>query len=354
MKIKVAIVGSGFGVYCLLPAFDGLKGCNVRSICAEKAERLFAYWRNRGKGKIYTDWKGMLEKEKPDAVAIAVVPKYQYEIARYALDNGIAVFAEKPLTTSVATSLQLCELAEEKNLPGMVDFLFPEIPEWAAAKAALERGLAGKILNVNVRWEFLSYDLKNSVKSWKTDVDEGGGALSFFFSHTLYYLEYFLGRIKTLQCVLSKSEKSLNGGESIVNMIILFESGCTGNAHMSISSIGKQQHSIEFEGEEGTLILQNENDNFVDGFELLFANQKRVEKVKVDNSFGLPPDAEDPRVRAVKPIAERFLHWCSTGVASKPDFRAGLRVQELIELARISNSEFRHEQKSNGSHTDLQ
>ena len=355
MKIKVAIVGSGFGVYCLLPAFEGLKGCEVRSICAEKSARTFTYWKGKERGKIYADWKEMLEKERPDAVAIAVVPKYQYEIARFALDNGIAVFAEKPLTTSVATSLRLCELVKEKNLPGMVDFLFPEIPEWAAAKKAIEKGLAGKILNVNVRWEFLSYDLKNGVKSWKTDVSEGGGALSFFFSHTLYYLEHFLGRIKTLQCVLPKSEKSLNGGESIVNMVMLFENGCTGNAHMNISYVGKQKHLLEFEGEEGTLILQNENDSYVDGFELIFANRKRVEKIKGDNSYGLPrDDSEDPRVRVVKPIAERFLHWCSKGVASKPDFRDGLRVQELIELARISNVEFQNEQKSIGSHTDLQ
>lgn len=354
MNVKIAIIGSGFGVYGILPAFDGLEGCEVQSICAEKSPRLFSYWKDRERGKIYADWKQMLEKEKPDALAIAVVPKYQYEIARYALDNGIAVFAEKPLTTSVATSLRLCELVKEKNLPGMVDFLFPEIPEWVAAKTDLEKGLAGKILNVNVRWDFLSYDLKNGIKSWKTDVSEGGGALSFFFSHILYYVEYFLGKIKTLQCVFSTSEKSLNGGESIVNMVMLFESGCTGNARMNISHIGQQRHSIEFEGEEGTLILRNENDSYVDGFELFFANREGVEKIKVDNSFGLPSDAEDPRVRVVRPIAERFLHWCSTGVASKPDFRDGLRVQELIELARISHGEFQDEQKSIGGHTDLQ
>lgn len=285
----------------------------------------------------------MLEKEKPDAVAIAVVPKYQYEIARFALANGIAVFAEKPLTTSVDASVRLCELAQKKNLPAMVDFLFPEIPEWKAAKTVIEKRILGKILNVNLQWNFLSHDLKHGIKSWKTDVLEGGGALSFFFSHTFYYLEYFLGKIKTLQCVLAKSEKSLNKGDSIVNMIILFEQGCTGSAHMNISYIGNQKHSIEFEGEKGTLVLKNESDNFVDGFELTLASQKRVEKIKVDNSFGLPSGTEDSRVKLVKLIGERFLRWCKKGVAAKPDFRDGLRVQKLIELAKISNSKLQNE-----------
>ena len=47
----------------------------------------------------------------------------------------------------------------------MLDFLFPEIPEWHAAKKAIENGLIGEILKVNVDWTFLSYDLMNHIKS---------------------------------------------------------------------------------------------------------------------------------------------------------------------------------------------
>ena len=83
----------------------------------------------------------------------------------------------------------------------MIDFIFPEIPEWNTAKKTIENQLIGKIHNVNVDWKFLSYDLRNHIKSWKTDVEQGGGALSFYFSHVFYYLEYFLGRIKNLQYV---------------------------------------------------------------------------------------------------------------------------------------------------------
>ncbi len=57
----------------------------------------------------------MLQKEKPNAVAIAVIPKYQYEIAKYALENEIAVFAEKPLTTTVHNSSELNKLAQKKR-----------------------------------------------------------------------------------------------------------------------------------------------------------------------------------------------------------------------------------------------
>ena len=36
-----------------------------------------------------------------------------------------------------------------------------------------------------------------------------GGALSFYFSHVLYYLEYFLGRIKNIQNVIFPRQKKV-------------------------------------------------------------------------------------------------------------------------------------------------
>ena len=128
MDIKVAIIGSGFGMYGLLPAFSGIKGCQVVSICGKNSERMLNYCKKLGLVR-YTNWREMLQKEKPNAVAIAVIPSYQYEIAKYALENGIAVFAEKPLTSDYDASLELSELAKEKGLPNMLDFIFPEIPE---------------------------------------------------------------------------------------------------------------------------------------------------------------------------------------------------------------------------------
>ena len=338
MNTKVAIIGSGFGMYGLLPAFSGIKGCQVVSICGKNSERMLNYCKKLSLNR-YTDWREMLQKEKPDAVAIAVIPSHQYEIVKYALENGVAVFAEKPLTTSFATSREISKLAKEKGLPNMLDFIFPEIPEWEAAKKVVESGLVGKIHKINVDWAFLSYDLRNSIKSWKTDVQQGGGALSFYFSHAFYYLEYFLGRIKNIRCNFSSSEKSLNKGETSINMTILFENRCMGKVNMDISYSGQQKHIIEFFADNGKIILKNISDSFVDNFELTVNTGKKIQKIKPNSVLDISDDeSEDPRVKVIKPIAERFLNWCNTDVEAKPNFEDGLRVQELIEMARASNS----------------
>jgi predicted dehydrogenase len=338
MITRIAIVGSGFGMYCLLPAFSGIKGCEVVSICGKNSERMEKFCKRFCITR-YDNWKEMLETEKPDAVAISVIPKNQFEIAEYALQNKIAVFAEKPLTTSLDTSIRLNKLAKKNDLPNMIDFIFPEIPEWCEAKKIIEKGTLDKILNINVDWTFLSYDLKNCIRSWKTDIDQGGGALSLFFSHVFYYLEYFLGKIKNLQCDFTLLGENYNSSENIINITMVFENGCVGNVHMDISNAKQQKHVIEFHTKNKIIILQNYSESFVDNFKLIISEENNTEKIMNGNLKNHDYEQlEDSRVKVIKPLATRFIKWCNTGIPSKPDFQDGLRVQKLIEMARNQNS----------------
>jgi len=113
MNTKIAIIGSGFGMYGLLPAFSKIRECEIVGICGKNSKKMQNYCKKQSI-RVYDNWKQLLLEEKPDAVAIAVIPKFQYGIAKYALENGIAVFAEKPLTSSMRTCLSLSKLAKKK------------------------------------------------------------------------------------------------------------------------------------------------------------------------------------------------------------------------------------------------
>ena len=335
MSPTVAIIGSGFGMYCLLPAFSNTKGCQVVSICGKNSERMSSFC-EKYNVKQYNDWKEMIQKEKPDAIAVAVIPKHQLEIVKYALERKVAVFAEKPLTTNYETSLELCQLAKKYELPNMVDFEFPEIPEWIHAKNIIENEKIGEILSVELDWNFLSYDLANTIKSWKTDVEQGGGALSLVFSHTFYYLEYFVGKIKSVECSLVSSEKSLNKADTTINMKLFFENGCNGRINVDISNNKEQKHIIKFFGNKGKLSLENVSNELVDNFELKLNKNSELHTPIQKLNF-LEDKNEDPRIKIVVNLTKKFINWCNTGVPAKPNFEDGLRVQKLIELARKNN-----------------
>ena len=75
MTSKVAIIGSGFGMYGLLPSFSRIDECDVVSICGKNSDRMEQYCKKFNLNH-YDNWKEMLHTEHPDAIAIAVVPKY--------------------------------------------------------------------------------------------------------------------------------------------------------------------------------------------------------------------------------------------------------------------------------------
>ena len=337
--IKVAIIGSGFGLYGLLPAFYSIKNCNVVGISGKNSKRMedtcIKYNLKR-----YENWEKMIEVEKPDAIAIAVIPENQYKIAKMALENNIAVFAEKPLATSYQQSLELSNIATKKKLPNMVDFIFPEIPEWKKTKDIIDKCIIGKITSVNITWSFLSYDLENEVNSWKTNISKGGGALSFYFSHIFYYLEFFLGKIKNLECNLSQNGKKMNDGETKVTMKIFFENKINCLVILDIQNEHSQKHSLEFFSKDGSIVLSSHGRHSFDNFHLKI-NLKNKKNYFEKSIKLMQNENDDPRVKFVKLIAERFIQWCNSKIPANPNFEDGLRVQKLIEIAKISNTKSR-------------
>ena len=330
MKLRVGIIGSGFGLYGLLPAFRGVKECEVVALCGKKSERLLSYCESIGLSNLYTDWREMLEKEDLDAVAIAVVPSAQYEIAKVALKKGLHIFAEKPLAANIQEAKELAYLAKERGLTTAVDFIFPEIDEWQKVKEFLVDKRYGEIKHISVSWEFQSYDIKNKVSSWKTDDESGGGALSFYLSHTLHYVELFAGKILSASTVFTYAKESLGGGEVGVDSILSFENGVTGNIHFSCNAVGRSLHQVTLILEQGTLVLESKS-GVTDHFTLFVYSRKGVEEV---HTVKETQEGEDERVKMVRRLAERFVKSAVSKSVCFPSFEEGLRVEELIELIK--------------------
>lgn len=328
--LRVGIVGSGFGLYGLLPAFNLIEDCEVVSICGVKTERLLNYCKSIGLTKIYTDWEEMLKNERLNAIAIAVPPNIQFQIAKVSIGKGIDVFAEKPLAANLSQAKELFYLAKRKKITHAVDFIFPEIDVWQRAKQLLDDKALGELKHISVNWDFLSFDIKNKISSWKTDIDEGGGALSFYFSHSLYYLEYYVGEISYIKSKFFYSKESINKGEVGVYLLLKFKNGVDGSAHLSCNSRNLNRHRLIFKCEKGEIILENRG-SFIDNFTLTIREGDKKEVLKSNDRT---VSNEDERVKIVRKLASRFVEACARDEQVIPSFREGLRVQELIEKIR--------------------
>src|SRR4026209_2257160 len=86
--IRVGIVGCNYGRTVLLPAFRTDPRCDVVALAGTDATRTAQLAREANVARGTGDWAALVEDRTVDAVAVAVPPGLQPEVARRALDLG--------------------------------------------------------------------------------------------------------------------------------------------------------------------------------------------------------------------------------------------------------------------------
>jgi predicted dehydrogenase len=335
--IRVGIIGSNFGRQVLLPAFRADPRCVVAAIAGTDMAKTRDIAQAEGIAQPFTDWRAVTDHADIDAVAIAVLPRLQPEIAVRALKAGKAVFAEKPLADGIDGAIAIHNQASASGLPVIVDFEFCELPAWQSAKALIDDGALGALRHVVVTWQIENQATRMRLKSWKTSAAEGGGALGNFVSHCFYYLEHLCGPLRDLSARLFALPRDVAPSESSVSLAGTFQSGAGLQLAMSAASYLGSGHRIEFYGEEGTLVLSNPTIDYMRGFELFYAKRPAASLERVDCP---DPDRDrypDGRIAPVARLAKRWFDAIEQKTTPIPGIRDGVRVQELIDAARRSH-----------------
>jgi predicted dehydrogenase len=278
----------------------------------------------------------MLDRNVIDAVAIAVPPWAQREICDFALARGIHAFAEKPLASNLSDARAMAHAAALSSCANVVDFNFREITAFRAAEDMLRSRAIGGLRHVSVTWQVESYSNRARLSNWKADQEAGGGALFNFVSHSLNYLEGFAGEITGLSARLAGLPGDPRPNDSFVAMAFAFANGAAGSLVMSAAAFQGSGHRIDIHGEDGTIVLANDTSDYMRGFRLLLA--RRPGYLEEVGTLASEPDAwDDGRVLPVSRLARRFVNWAQGGTRVESDFAAGLRVQALLEAARLSH-----------------
>lgn len=331
-KLRIGIVGAGYGSYGLLPAFRRDKRCEVAAIATSSEETARRAAAKLGIPRAFGCWEDLVESEHVDAVAIATPPVFQPTIALAAFSIGKPVFAEKPMAASLRDAEELLKAAEESQLANVVDFLFPELRVFKNAKQLMDQGCIGTPLHIAAEWIFWSHDHRTNATTWRTDALAGGGALAHYGSHMIYYLQWFFGKVVSVTARVRKPLAYQHSGDTIATLMLSFENGSAGTMTISSGSPTASRHSIEILGTTGTLVLSNDSENPVHGFMLQYH--------KAQNSVGylIEPEQSDVdcRVPAASQIVRRFVDWILTGQKTNPSFRDGLDVQRVIESAWLN------------------
>ena len=125
-----------------------------------------------------TDFRAVTEAPDIDVVHICTPNASHFEMAMYAMERGISVVCEKPLTKTLEEARQLAAYAREHNIVTGVNFNCRWYPQVMQAKAMVESGEVGDIYTVHGGYlqDWLYYDTDYS---WRLEPEMSGESRAF-------------------------------------------------------------------------------------------------------------------------------------------------------------------------------
>jgi len=148
--MKVAVIGVGTmgrhhaRVYSELPEADLVAISDDDVIQGESAANQFGV-------RAYTDYRKMLEKEKPDAVSVVVPTATHEEVGLATLDAGSNTLIEKPIAATLEEGERLIEKARAMKKQLMIGHVVRFDPAIQALKQKLDAGELGRIYQIFCR-----------------------------------------------------------------------------------------------------------------------------------------------------------------------------------------------------------
>src|SRR5690349_2131054 len=145
--VRIAVAGLGKMGISHLSILKAHMDVDVVSVCDTAQYLLDILNKNTGLN-VHSDFSRMLDEASPAALVLATPSAHHYEMARTALDRGISVFCEKPLTLAPDQSAELAALARSRKLVHQVGYHYRFTSTFREVKRLIEAVAIGQITHV--------------------------------------------------------------------------------------------------------------------------------------------------------------------------------------------------------------
>lgn len=253
-----ATTGNPAGVPQNPPAGEArLKIVAVADICAARREQAV---KDLPGVRVYASHEELLAREagRIDFVDITTPPAAHAEIAHAALDRGLHVLCEKPLTTTTAEARALLDHARRAKRVVFPCHNYKQAPVIRAVRRVLDAGTIGDVSLVTLH-TFRNTHAKG-VPEWKTDWRRekrysGGGIAMDHGSHTFYLAFDWLGTFPT---AVTAHMSTLGNWDTEDNLAcsVTFPNG-TASAHLSWTA-GMRRVIYTLNGTRGAIRVEDD------------------------------------------------------------------------------------------------
>ena len=240
MSIRIAYIGAGnFTNKCMFPQLHR-HGLELAAVCDLDEEKARLACKRYGFEKPYTDFRTMLEMEKPQAVFCVGGPRVHYEVGMEVLDRGFPLYVQKSPAPTAAMTREMADLARKRRVACHVGFNLRSSPAARQAKAIVQTEAFGSPLMGVFRY---------GLCFGKTMAD----VVMDQHCHLVDLAGFLMGQVKEARAVRSGTP---NARDYVV--AVEFESGAVGTLNFTSGQIiDKEFIYFEITG-QGTFLYSHE------------------------------------------------------------------------------------------------
>ena len=280
----------------------------------------------------FKDYREMINKSDLDFVIIATPTRMHADIIKYAIQNNLHVFVEKPLSLNTYQGHEIVEMLQGKNIVNQVGYVIRFNDVFVQVKKLLDSNAIGELLTFKM--EMYGPTLLNDAKSyWRSKKKEGGGCLYDFASHGIDLVNYLIGAPDEITGSVTQKIHSVNVEDAICSTF-LYKRNLCGNLRINWSdpSYRKPAYRMEIFGRLGKITADLQD------YKIYFRNPPGIEGFSQGWNNRYITDIATPvrfYVRGYE-YTRQLDYFIDCILTNKPcricSFKDGLKTDTIIEL----------------------
>ncbi len=279
--IRWGMVGGGRGSQIGYIHRSSARRDNVFNLVAGAFDINFERGKEFGKSlgiaedRLYPNYKEMFEAESKradgiQAVSIATPNSTHYEISKAALEAGLHVICEKPLTFTSVEAKELEELATKNNRVFGVTYGYTGAQMIHQARKMVENGDLGEIRVINMQFAHGFHseevELNDPGTKWRVSTAVAGPTyvLGDIGTHAFFLSELIVPQLKIDRLLCSRQSfiKSRAPLEDNAVVLLEYDNGAVGNLWASaVNAGGMHQQKIRVVGSKASIEWWDEHPN---------------------------------------------------------------------------------------------
>ena len=338
--LKLGIIGLGRISAVHINGIEKVSDAKITAVCDIDADKLKTVGDKLGIPEEYrfTDYNDLIACDEVDAVEICTPNYLHVPMATAVAKAGKPVEVEKPLGVSAVDGIEdLTKAIQENNVVNMMCFSYRFMPAVRYAKHLIEKGILGKLLNVNIQYRQSGVFIPGRRLEWRFVKEyAGSGALADLGVHLIDMTRFLMGDFKTvcaMQSTVVKERRKLDSEEiapvlvdDITSFVAKMENDAIANFLVTKCAIGDDNTIIyELYGTDGVLKFNLNKPN-----ELTLCAGEIDKETKSLHTVNIPAayhlSQEECFIRSAQ--GEEMPYF--------PDVEEGLKAQKVVDAVLLS------------------